>query len=257
MDGNPQGHQRGHIQDASDIRQESGAWAERKKILYLRDITPDLLDEWRGQWSKDAEHKYDRMDITTQSQFQTRLKGFLAWAAKIRLIDYDPSAPLSFIKPSDKRTQPLTPLQFDELLTAIESFTAAQTGQAHEYAAELKALFLLQRWVGLRIIDCLTFPRSGLVGNRLRLSTQKTGAEVDRILPDHVVAALQSLSIDRPHFNPEYFFWVKTWISKETLRMSWESYIRELYDFLSFTDENGQPMSFHSHMLRDTYAVEM
>jgi hypothetical protein len=122
-----------------------GAWAKRKDILYLRDITPDLLDEWRGQWSKDAEHKYDRMDITTQSQFQTRLKGFLAWAAKIRLIDYDPSAPLSFIKPSDKRTQPLTPLQFDELLTAIESFTAAQTGQAHEYAAELKALFLLQR----------------------------------------------------------------------------------------------------------------
>jgi hypothetical protein len=25
-----------------------GGWAERKKILYLRDITPDLLDEWRG-----------------------------------------------------------------------------------------------------------------------------------------------------------------------------------------------------------------
>jgi len=39
--------------------------------------------------------------------------------------------------------------------------------------------------------------------------------------------------------------------------MSWESYIHELNDFLSFTDENGQPMSFHSHMLQDTYAVEM
>jgi integrase len=27
--------------------------------------------------------------------------------------------------------------------------------------------------------------------------------------------------------------------------------------FLRFKDENGQPMRFHSHMLRDTYAVEL
>jgi hypothetical protein len=182
------------------------------------------------------------MDITTQSHFQTRLKGFLAWAAKIRLIDYDPSAPLSFIKPSDKRTQPLTPLQFDELLTVTEPFAAAQTGQVHEYSVELRAFFLLQRWVGLRIIDCLTFPSSGLVGNHLKLNTQKTGAEVDRILPGQVVTALQSLSPDRLHFKPDYFSWAKTWTSKDTLRMSWESYIRDLNDFLSFTDENGQPM---------------
>jgi hypothetical protein len=100
---------------------------------------------------------------------------------------YDPSAPLRFIKPSDKRTQPLAPLQFEGLQTAIEPFTTAQTGQAREYAAELRAILLLQRWVGLRIIDCLTFPRSGLVGNGLKLNTQKTGAEVDRIDADRVL----------------------------------------------------------------------
>jgi hypothetical protein len=71
--------------------QKVGAWAKRQGILYLRDITSDLLDEWRGQWSKEAEHRYDRMGITTQSHFQTRLKGFFAWATNIRMIDYDPS----------------------------------------------------------------------------------------------------------------------------------------------------------------------
>ena len=28
-------------------------------------------------------------------------------------------------------------------------------------------------------------------------------------------------------------------------------------DYLEFNDEDGQPMEFHSHMLRDTFAVEM
>ncbi|MGO8734704.1 MAG: hypothetical protein ACLQVM_18165 [Terriglobia bacterium] len=134
--------------------QKVGAWAKRQGILYLRDITPDLLDEWRGQWSKEAEHRYDRMGITTQSHFQTRLKGFFAWATNVRMIDYDPSAALVFIQSSDKRTQVFTPPQFDELIAAIELFTISQAGQVHEYAGELRALFLLQRWVGLRILDC-------------------------------------------------------------------------------------------------------
>lgn len=231
-------------------------WAERKTVEYLGDITPNMLDEWRGQWSSEAELKDDRMGASTQSTFQGRLKRLFDWAAGIRLIDSDPAARLEYIKPSEKRTNVLTQPQFEELLNTIEPFTAAQAGECHHLSKEFRALFLLQRWAGLRILDCLALPRSGLVGNRLKLKTQKNGADVDRILPDHAVAALRALSPDRSTFKPGYFLWsVKC--QKENLTSKWVEYIQTMNRFLSFKDEQGQPMRFHSHMLRDTYAVEM
>jgi len=48
--------------------------------------------ERRGQWFMDAEHKDNRMGITTQSHLPTRLKGFFAWATNSHLIDFDLSA---------------------------------------------------------------------------------------------------------------------------------------------------------------------
>ena len=42
------------------------AWAQDQGIEDLRDVTPDLLDEWRSLWATDAERKYDR--IPTRSK---------------------------------------------------------------------------------------------------------------------------------------------------------------------------------------------
>jgi hypothetical protein len=45
------------------------AWAQDQGIENLRDVTPDLLDEWRGLWATDAERKYDRIGQSSQSEF--------------------------------------------------------------------------------------------------------------------------------------------------------------------------------------------
>jgi hypothetical protein len=37
----------------------------------------------------------------------------------------------------------------------------------------------------------------------------------------------------------------------------WTARVRDLNGLLSFKDDGGQPMEFRSHMLRDTFAVEM
>lgn len=58
------------------------------------------------------------------------------------------------------------PAQFEELFPAVEAFTAAKTGRVHEWTAELKTLFLTQRWAGLRILDALTFPRTKMEAPR-------------------------------------------------------------------------------------------
>jgi site-specific recombinase XerD len=246
----------GSFKAYQSFTQKVKRWALRTGIESINEVTAAMLDEWRGEWSQEATLRDNCMGPTSQSTFQGRLQRFFEWAVGIDLIESDPAARLTYIKPSDKRTNPLTPPQFEELLAAVEPFTTAQVGECREFAAELRALFLLQRWSGLRILDCLMLPRSGLVGNRLKLRTQKNGAAVNRILPDHVVTALQALAPNRPAFRAGYFLWSAR-CQRDNLTPKWDEYIQKMNSYLTFLDEEGLPMPFRSHMLRDTYAVEM
>ena len=230
-------------------------WATMRGIRNLREVTPEMLDEWRGEWSPSAPRKDDKMGITTQSHFQTRLKSFFSWATRIHLIDMDPSLPLDSITPSDKRTIPLNPEQFEELLSATERYDADQSHEEDKYGEELRTLFLVMRWSGLRIADALLLPRSALVGNRLTLTTLKTKAKPTPVLPDFVVDALLKLQ-PRRNTHPKYFWWSGK-SSHLTLTTQWTARIRSFNRYLSLRDEQGHPMKFHSHQLRDTYAVEL
>jgi integrase/recombinase XerD len=231
-------------------------WAKRSGFVDLSEITPNILDEWRGAWKKDAADKEDRMGASTQSSFLVRLKAFFKWATAIKLIPENPAANLKRIRPKFAPTQVLTPQQFDLLLTAIVPYVEAQTGEVREFANELRALFLLQRTVGLRLIDCLVLPRTAVTGNRLRTKTMKTGADVKRKLPASVVEALAALSPDRAKFKPEYFLWGLN-LQVRILSNRWGKIIAPINPFLQFKDENGQPLRFRSHVLRDTFAVEL
>jgi hypothetical protein len=106
------------------VRKRAGwrikAWAEDQGIETVREITPDALDLWHGKWVKDAEMRYNRLGQTSSAHFQSRLKSFFVWCLATRQITFDPSALLKPIALSKTRTQPLTPAQFDELLTKIE-----------------------------------------------------------------------------------------------------------------------------------------
>jgi integrase len=234
------------------------AWAEDRGIENVLDVTADALDEWRGLWGNDAEKTYNRIGQTSQSHFQGYLKRFFRWCVRLGFLTTDPAMELEAIPKNDEKTQPLSPEQFEELLAAIDPFTAAETGYVHGLAKELKALFLLQRWAGLRILDCLLLPRTGLVGNRISLTTKKTKAKItNRLLPDPVVATLRDLSPDREYFRPEYFFWGVNRKKVEGLSTQWGNIINKLNAYLDFKDEDGKPMHFHSHQLRDTYAVQL
>ena len=95
------------------------------------------------------------------------------------------------------------------------------------------------------------------MGNRLNLKTKKTGAVIsNRLLPDQVVAALRDLSPDREHVRPEFFFWGahRKW---EGLSTQWGNIIKKMNAYPNFKDEDGKLMHFHSHQLRDTYAVQL
>jgi integrase len=195
------------------------------------------------------------MGTQTQASFQGRLQEFFGWAYDTEKIDRDPSASLRTIKVKSTETLPLTPEQFEERLVGLSKYDAATTGIRH-YGKQLGSLFIIMRWTGLRIGDVLMLARSALRGDRLSLITYKTKAGFDERVPDQVIAALAELQ-PRKHVHPDYFFWSGKAKYKSLVGL-WEARIQAYNDgFLSFRDEDGQPMRFHSHMLRDTFAVEM
>jgi integrase len=89
----------------------------------------------------------------------------------------------------------------------------------------------------------------------LVLITQKTKSKASPILPDFVRAALVALK-PLPSTGKDHFF-SSGRIHHLSLTTMWTTRIRELNRFLAFKDERDQPMEFRSHMLRDTFAVEM
>jgi integrase len=232
-------------------------WAARQKITYVSDVTPFLLDQWRSSWSPDAVEPYNRKSRNTQNQLQGRVQSFFFWATASEIIDRNPSLLLASIGKDESHTLPLTPEQFKELLAAAAWYDSTSRCGRARVGKHLRALFLLQRWTGLRIGDAVILPKSALVGNRVVLNMQKTGKEISVVVPDQVVEALTSLPA-YPRIHPDYFFWSKKGKARVNTHL-WMKKIDRLskYKMVNFVDEQGKPLEFRSHMLRDTFAVEM
>ena len=212
-------------------------WADRKGIVYVDEVTPALLDEWRSSWGPDAEVEEDQMKPHTQANTLNRLKTFFRWATALEYTRRNPSLALKAVPVGDSQTQPLDPVQFDALLRGV-----ADNPRMH-------ALFQLMRWTGLRIGDAVSVARADLEGNRLTATIHKDREQVvmEFMLPDHVVKELVALE------GPAFFLTGAS--THRTHAALWSARVGDLN--ISFTDDSGQPMTFHSHMLRDTFAVEM
>ena len=179
---------------------------KENNITLLKDVSLDRLETWRSEWgpgdrlSPDGDRfkgrprrKDDRMGPTSQNIFQGYLKRFCAWAHARGHLPVDPAAVLGSIPPNPAKTMPLTLAQFDELIAAAEKYDRYRLRPMDRFDAELKAIFLVQRWTGLRVLDVLALPRKALVGNVLSLKTIKTGALVVADLSLQVVEALAAI----------------------------------------------------------------
>ena len=227
-------------------------WADSVDVATVSDVTPAILDEWRGSWT---------IALTTQAALLTRVKSFFRWATAMEYTRRNPALMLKAVTPNDSQTWPLTPAQFEELLSATYKMDTEARYKAARVGQHLRAIFLVQRWTGLRVGDVLALPKAALQGNRLtaviqkKLNRKPTAARIVCVLPDHVVAALHSLPV-RAEEHPDYFFWSRG-CSQQVNTNKWLRKVDRLNDYLSFTNEGGEPLKFRSHMLRDTFAVEM
>lgn len=223
------------------------AWAESQGIQTLGEITPDALDAWVATWND---------SLNSQGNRLSRVRSFFRWAHGLRKIEDNPTLALRSIKrENEEETQPLTQVQFNELIAATHVYDTARRAGKDRFGIELRAIFLVQRWTGLRLTDVLMLPRSGVQGNRIITKTQKTGEPIDRIVPDAVIVALNEVPC-RKTMHEDQFFWSRK-CNHRVLAGMWTPRIRLINRYLSFKNDKGDLMQFHSHMLRDTFAVEL
>lgn len=117
----------------------------------------------------------------------------------------------------------------------------------------MRAINELMRWTGLRIGDGLMCAKSRIQGNRFSLTTQKGKSALTVLIPDHVIVPLNGLPT-RADVHPGYFFWSGN-SKPKSLTGRWQRKLERLNHYLSISKDNGTPMKFHSHQLRDTFAV--
>jgi integrase len=119
----------------------------------------------------------------------------------------------------------------------------------------MRAIIELMRWTGLRIGDALMCARSRIYGNRFNLTTQKGKTALTVIIPDHVITALTAPPRREDGcWRPNYFFWSGS-SKHKSLTGRWQRKFERLNDYLSLAKDDGTPMRFHSHQLRDAFAV--
>ena len=229
------------------------SWAQSKGFTLLSQITTDALDEWKTHWKANAKRLDDRMGKTTAGRHLEKVKAFFTYCQRMGWIKASPAYGIKAIKPDETETLPLLGGRYEQVLEATYKYDTDMR-QDDRYGQELRALVELMRWSGLRISDALTVAKNRIIGNRFTLRTVKNGTKLTVILPDHVVAALNALP-QRPTIDPRYFFWSGK-SEVKSLTGQWQRKLSRLNRYVSMLDYEGRPLQFHSHQLRDTFAVE-
>jgi integrase/recombinase XerD len=230
-------------------------WSREHKLSLLSEIKPPMLYAWHGQWSETAKKKRDRLAPQTQNLYVSHLHRFFKWTVEAEYLQRDPSRLVKRQKHEHIQTMPLTPEQFEEVMAATYKLDEDRYEDTPEYGRDLRAIFLLQRWTGMRLIDALMLRRSKIRSGELSITTKKTGDALERKLPKQVLDALAEIK-RQEHVRPECYFWSLD-CDVDNLTIVWGQRIKKLNDYLKLTDEEGKPMDFRSHMLRDTFAVEL
>ena len=236
------------------------SWASEDRVEYLDEVTPDALYKWRGTWSVNAKNNRDRLAPPTQNQYISLIRRFFRWTVDADYLDKDPSRLMKRAAYDQEPTRPLTAEQFEQVLAATYKLDSDRNRVLNvpEYGRDLRAIFLLQRWTGIRIIDALMLKRTAIKDGRMTVRTKKTGSWIkNRKLPQVVLDALAEIPLKQDHVRQGYYFWSCSCNDADNLTTIWAEHIRDLNEYLDLQDDEGNPMELHSHMLRDTFAVEL
>lgn len=240
---------------------------ETERVHYVHQITSLLLDKWMATWkTKTYWSKTKRRDNCIAFFEHCIDKKWIAYDAMAK----DKGNPargmmrITTAKGSTIPTLPFTPAQFNAVLAATlryeENVATANKKEVRNKGLRLHALVNLMRWSGLSITDAATLGRDRLgADNRLELHRTKTGNPVYLLLRPEIAEELRNIP-PGPDAHPEYFFWSGRG-KKNKAASTWQKALRKLWKIVTpplvLKDRDGKRLAPKSHMLRNTFAVEL
>ena len=214
-------------------------------MVFLDQLRPAALTQFRSHWGNGS--------ATTRRKHE-RLVAFFWFCVRMEWLDKNPALLLKRVKVDSTPTDYFTKKEFAALVDATHAYGNWLGGHDYDHRRDrVRALILLMRWSGLAITDAVTLERSRLdqTGN-VFLYRAKTGVPVYVPLPPSVHSLLKSLPSD----NPRYFFWSGNG-DPETCKRGWTRSLARLFKLADIQKPDGAKKRCHSHMFRDTFAVEL
>ena len=205
-------------------------FAGRRGVRFLAELTLDDLTAFRSEW---------KLGARTSQKTLERLRAFLNFSCKRKWISENPALEMKSPKVPPSPTLPFTEHEMARILMALNVYgESAGVGNAQR----LRAFVLLLRFTGLRIGDVVRLSEEQIDGNRVTVTTAKTGTKVNVVVPDFVIKALAA----SPRSSNRFPFW--TGASKlHTAVGKWQRRLARLFQIAAIADG-------HAHRFRDTFA---
>jgi integrase/recombinase XerD len=216
-------------------------YLEAHDAALLAAVTVPLLTSFRTTWLE--QYPSD----STRYLAQARLRTFFKYATRAYRLAYNPMPDLSPIKPHHIQTKPFEPAEYTRILTTVATMFQTPRHRFLRTRERSTALIELMRHSGLAIQDALCLPRAALqkdhTGYRIVTSRVKTGVGVSVPIPSAVAERLLALPEGGEHF---------LWNGRDARVNA----VHRAQDHLKRIFRRAKMPDAHTHMLRDTAAVE-
>jgi integrase/recombinase XerD len=207
-------------------------WGERA----LRSLTVDDVRKMREGWTFSPG--------TTGKQLEL-VRAFFSFCMTSGWIDKNPAAGVKAPQSKGVPTLPFSASEWKDILTALDVYGEIRSQSPVRVQRQLRALFLLMRYSGLRISDAVGLARDRIdASGNLFIYQAKTGQPVSVPLPKIVLDALGAIEEEG-----RYFFWNREGTLK-TVTTDWSSKMKKVFILAGIPDG-------HSHRLRDSFSVEL
>jgi integrase/recombinase XerD len=224
------------IYKREQLRRQMCSFAERRRLLLLRDFNLDILEDFQAEWPEGPLTRLKKLG---------RLKGFFRAAVDHEWIVINPAKAMKGPDPKQRPTLPFSQAEIKNILDAINIFPDRSGKIGRPNSIRLRAFVLTLRYTGLRIGDVTRLSVDQLERNRIFLYAAKTGQAVSCVVPEFVADALEQV----PRLSDRYFFWTGN-SSLHTATGSWQRTLQSLFKLAGV--QNG-----YAHRFRDTFAVEL